>query len=331
MSIGRPWRRAWRAAGAGIALCLATAVPAVGATASSGGHPAAGCTEGLTTVAVPLAAGRPRVTDDRVDVLLPSGYCSSAQRYPVLYLLHGAGDTYQSWSANTDLVAFARSYRMVIVMPDGGHNSQTGWYSNWLDGEYQWETYHTQVLPRYIDSHYRVLGRDIAIAGLSMGGFGALSYAARHPGTYRVAASFSGAVDTLYAAPLTGVVFAFLRSQYGTPDARIWGDQLTDEPIWAAHNPTSLAPRLAGTELLLASGTGTPAGPAGDQLSNPGGYALENGIFQMNLSLVAALDRAGVAHHDDFYLGGYHGWPYWQADLHWALPQIARALGPPRP
>ena len=42
----------------------------------------------------------------------------------------------------------------------------------------------------------------------------------------------------------------------------------------------------------------------------------------MNMSFTRALDSAGVAHRDDFYQGGYHGWPYWQADLHWALPGL---------
>lgn len=56
---------------------------------------------------------------------------------------------------------------------------------------------------------------------------------------------------------------------------------------------------------------------------------MENGILQMNLSLVRALDQAGVPHTDNFYPGGYHGWPYWQADLHWALAQIAGTRGPP--
>lgn len=58
----------------------------------------------------------------------------------------------------------------------------------------------------------------------------------------------------------------------------------------------------------------------------PGGYGLENGVFQMNLQFVKALDWAGVPHLDDFYVGGVHDWPYWQADLHWALPQIVAQL-----
>ena len=310
---------------AGQAALGLTPGPAVDATA---------CQEGLRTVEVKPPADV-TVTDDRVNILIPPGYCEGAAagfRYPVLYLLHGAGDTYASWAANTDVVSFSRSLPdpPIIVMPDAGRNAQAGWYSNWNDLEYQWERFHISVLQHYVNETWRTLPDDIGVAGLSMGGFGALSYAARHRGMFKVAASFSGAVDMLYGAPATGVIFTELHSQYGTPDDSVWGNQVTDEPNWAAHNPASLAANLKGTKILLASGTGTPGGPQGDDQSNPGVYALENGVFQMNLSLVRALDLAGIAHTDDFYPGGYHGWPYWQADMHWALPIIDGVLGPPR-
>lgn len=294
----------------------------------------------FVTDSVPLPAKvSPTFVDNHVDVVLPAGYCTSRLRYPVVYLLHGAGDTYQSWEKNTDLDAFLTAhqaqYPYIFVMPDGGHNGDAGWYSDWADGSRHYETYHVVVLRHYIDASYRTLPGDIGIAGLSMGGFGALSYAARHPGMFKVAASFSGAVDMLYGAPASGVAFGTLHNQFGTPDARVWGDQTADAATWAAHNPASLAPELAGTRILLSSGTGTPGGAQGDALYpvggpfDPGGYAIENTIFQMNVSLVRALDRAGVSFTADFYLGGYHGWPYWQADLHWALPLMAQTLGRP--
>ena len=310
------------------AVLVVAAVPA-GARPALGGCPA-GAT--LTTVQVAPPSGV-HVTDDRVDVLLPPGYCGSGLRYPVLYLLHGTGDQYNSWTAHIDLLAYEQAARfpVVMVMPDAGHGTTAGWYSNWLDGSYQWETYHTVVLPQYVNSHFRTLPNDVAVAGLSMGGFGALSYAARHPRMFRAAASFSGAVDMLYGAPATGTIFTALHSQYGTPNDEVWGSQVTDSAVWAQHNPTSLAAALAGVKLFLASGTGTPGGAQGDDPADVGDYGLEHGLFQMNLSLVRALDLAGVAHTDRFYPGGYHGWPYWQADLHWALPQIMSILGGARP
>ena len=76
-----------------------------------------------------------------------------------------------------------------------------------------WATYHVHELVPFIDASYpTVASRSArAVAGLSMGGFGAMSYAGRHPATsghpamFKVAASFSGALDMLYGAPATGV------------------------------------------------------------------------------------------------------------------------------
>src|SRR5205823_6607902 len=190
-------------------------------------------------------------------------------RYPVLFLLHGAGDTYQTWTQNTDVEAFTAPLPLIIVMPDGGHGgappNEAGWYSDWLDGSRQWETFHTSVLVPYIDEHFRTLGAGHrAVAGLSMGGFGAMSYAARHPGLFRAAASFSGAVDTRYLSPASGVGFTAFHNQFGTPDDRVWGNQLTDSDTWAAHNPTDQAAKLKCTALWIATGNGAPGGPAGD-------------------------------------------------------------------
>jgi S-formylglutathione hydrolase FrmB len=279
-------------------------------------------------VVVPLPAGV-SVPDATVRILLPAGYDAGdpSTRYPVLYLLHGAGDTFATWTQNTDVEAFSAAFPLIIAMPDGGHGgappNEAGWYSDWQDGSRQWETFHTQVLVDYVDATFHTLGAGHrAVAGLSMGGFGAMSYAARHPGLFEAAASFSGAVDTQYVAPASGFFFANLQDAFGTPGPGVWGDQLADEPTWSAHNPRARAADLACTELFVATGTGTPGGPAGDDPNNPGGYALESFIFQMNLSFAAALTQAGVPFHQDFYAGGYHGWPYWQRELHWALPQI---------
>jgi S-formylglutathione hydrolase FrmB len=181
----------------------------------------------------------------------------------------------------------------------------------------------------HIDRTFRTLGGGHRlVAGLSMGGFGAMSYAARHPGSFRAAASFSGALDTMFGFPASGPGFAAAHPYFGTPDDRVWGNQLTAEAEWRAHNPTDLAAKLAGTELFIASGTGTPAGPAGDEPDNPGGYAVEAFIFQLNVSFVRALTLAGVPFHQDFYPGGLHSWPYWERELHWALPQMVPLVGP---
>jgi len=263
------------------------------------------------------------VPDSTVRVILPAGYGDSRVRYPVLYLLHGAGDTYASWTEKTDVQEFSRQLPLIIVMPDGGHDRNAGFYSDWVDGSRQWETFHTRVLPRWVERHFRTLrgGRHRAVAGLSMGGFGAMSYAARHPGLFRAAASFSGAVDTLYGDAPAPILFAAGVVQLG-----VWGDPVADARTWRAHDPVDLARRLRGTALFVATGDGTPGGPAGD-VDDDLAYLAEQVIAGMNHAFAEGLDAAGVSFARDFYHGGYHGWPYWQRELHWSLPQIMRFIG----
>lgn len=275
-------------------------------------------------VAVPVPAGL-KVPEARVRVLLPMGY-DGVREYPVLYLYHGVGDTFATWTNNTDVDQMTRGLDLIVVMPDSGRGPDAGWYSDWVDDSRDWETFHIAVMIPYIDGAFATLGDGHrAVAGLSMGGFGAMHDAARNPGLFELAASFSGAVDTRYLAPASGLGFKLAHDRFGTPDERIWGDQLLDEQIWRAHNPTDLVEQLRGTELLIATGNGLPGGRY-ENTGDPGGYAVEQVIWQMNLSFVRALDAARVPHTDNFYGAGQHGWPYWEDALAWALPHIMAAI-----
>jgi len=255
--------------------------------------------------------------------LLPVGYDADlCRRYPVLYLLAGVGDTWMDWSRRSDLIAFARTLPVIVVMPDGGKGLEAGWYSDWADGSRQWERFHIDGVVPWVDATYRTLGDGHRmIAGFSMGGFGAMSYAARHPGLFKAAASFSGILDTMYAFPASGPLFGALHDRFGTPDDRIWGNQLTHQAEWRAHNPTDLAAKLRGTSLFVYTGTGAPLGSGGVNPQQAQQYAVEHFVFQTNLSFMRALDAAGVSYRSDVH-AGYHDWPYFQAGLHWALPQM---------
>jgi S-formylglutathione hydrolase FrmB len=138
--------------------------------------------------------------DTNVRVLLPTGYDPSRlERYPVLYLLHGSADDYRSWTDKGDAERLTAGLPLIVVMPNAGNG---GFYSDWFNhgagGPPEWETYHVGQLIPWIDAHYRTVAsrRGRATAGLSMGGFGAMTYPARHPGMFVAAASFSGAVNS---------------------------------------------------------------------------------------------------------------------------------------
>lgn len=127
-------------------------------------------------------------------VLLPKNYESEKQRrYPVIYLLHGLMGSHRNWTDLTKLTTHARDFDFIIVTPEGNN----GWYTDSAtvpDDKY--ESYIIKELIPEVDAKYRTMAaRDSrAIAGLSMGGYGAIKFGLKYPGQFRLAGSFSGAL-----------------------------------------------------------------------------------------------------------------------------------------
>jgi diacylglycerol O-acyltransferase/trehalose O-mycolyltransferase len=259
-----------------------------------------------------------------VRVLLPTGYDpNGTTRYPVLYLLHGSFDTAKSWTDKGDAEALTKGVPVIVVMPAmAGKGDAGGWASDWRNGGAggppEWETFHIAQLIRWVDRTYRTVAgrRGRAIAGLSMGGFSAMSYAARHPDLFAAAASFSGAVDTNNAG-VQAVVELETLADGGQPGA-IWGPRAADEVYWRAHNPLDLAQNLRGMTLSIRTGDGN-RGPY-DGPGPPDG--IETVVADNSKSLHERLDKLGIAHVYDAYGPGTHSWPYWQRDLKRELPRI---------
>ncbi len=131
-------------------------------------------------------------------VYLPPGYESSTQRFPVVYLLHGYTDNESGWIqfgevqlAADRAIADREIPPMIIVMPDGG----VTFYINDAAGRVRYEDMFTQELIPFIDRTYRTRpDRSFrGVAGLSMGGWGTLVYALRHPDLFSAGAAFSAA------------------------------------------------------------------------------------------------------------------------------------------
>ena len=163
-------------------------------------------------------------------------------------------------------------------------------------------------------------GRRRVIAGLSMGGAGAMTYAARHRRMLRAAASYSGVVHPL--ADPYGQLGAFGFFGAEDPDA-IWGDPLAQVEIWTDHDPVYLAPSLRCKQLFLAVGNGE-AGP----FDEPGAFDGSEAFRQaMNIALFARLRQLRIPVTTDFYGPGTHTWPYWERELHRSLPILLGALG----
>jgi S-formylglutathione hydrolase FrmB len=252
-----------------------------------------------------------------VRVLVPRDAAAHPQRrYPTLYLLHGRRGDASAWS---DLQAerLTEGLGLVVVMPDGG---RSGWYTDWFGGgRPQWERFHVQQLLPWIDAHEPTIAArgKRAIAGLSMGGFGAMSYAARHPDLFVAAASYSGAVDLGVrrpsAADLVGVA--------------PWGPWDGPEIRWRGHNPVDLAGNLRGLDVSIATGNGAAGGPLGG-----GADATEKIVHAQSASFAARLAGLGIARRFDDYGPGAHAGPYWTRDLEQTLPALMKVFAhPPHP
>lgn len=128
------------------------------------------------------------------NVILPPDYDTSrTSRYPVLYLLHGLTGHYSDWLTKTNVADYAAEYRIIVVMPEGND----GWYTDSATVTTdKYESYILQELLPDVQQRYRTIearyGRGIA--GLSMGGYGAIKFGLKSPQTFVFAASMSGAL-----------------------------------------------------------------------------------------------------------------------------------------
>ncbi|MGZ6255813.1 MAG: alpha/beta hydrolase [Candidatus Limnocylindria bacterium] len=264
-----------------------------------------------------LTIESPAVGTVMVRLLLPSTYAEQPlTRFPVLYLLHGGGGKYTDWTSNTDVEAFTAPTRLLVVMPAAitsnlgslGSGGQRGVTAGW-------ETFHLTELRQLLERNWQA-GQNRAIAGLSMGGFGVVTYAGRHPDLFRAVASYSGALDL---RGLTALI----------DDPRNlahWGDLAAAVANWGVYDPVKLIPRLRGKALYFSYGNGEP-GPL-----DPGRTdvdELEQVIGAGNESFVAALKDAGIPATVHAYGPGTHSWPYWERELHASLPLLLEALGEP--
>lgn len=126
-------------------------------------------------------------------VLLPHDY-GNGRRFPVLYLLHGLYGDYKNWDTLTGVESYAKTMPFLIVMPD----ADDSWYTNSATvPRDKFEDYIAKDLISEIDAKYRTIRerRARAVAGLSMGGYGAVKLALKYPDLFAFAGSLSGAFN----------------------------------------------------------------------------------------------------------------------------------------
>ncbi|MGZ0655606.1 alpha/beta hydrolase [Coraliomargarita sp. W4R72] len=225
-------------------------------------------------------------------IILPDAYADGDGLFPVTYLLHGAGGTHAGWNAQTNVAALADRYGMVIVCPDGG---RTSWYiDSPVDASYQYETHVAVECVEFVDTHYRTRAErgGRAIAGLSMGGHGALFLAIRHRDTFSTSVVLSGGVD--------------LRPFPNNWDIKKRIGSISEFPAnWEQYSVINLAKQLKDTELNIAIDCGR-----------------DDFFLKVNRELHQQLLDDGISHVYQEHAGA-HNWDYWRAAIQRQIPYIA--------
>jgi S-formylglutathione hydrolase FrmB len=242
----------------------------------------------------------------RVRILLPDGY-DGHRRFPVLYLLHPHGSDADSWldPGQGDIARLARGLGAVIVMPDGGVN----YYSDvWNTGRRRpaWERYEVEQLIPRVERRLRIRSgrRWHAIAGFSMGGYGAYYLAAQRPGYFGAAASLSGPLNI--QRPEWPTAYNIDQNPWHMTYADQWGDPQANAFYWTAHNPTKLLGNLRHTRLYAVHGDGVPHTQA--ELNDTISALAEKEVGQQTDDFVTAARGAGL---DVTFrqARGLHNWP----------------------
>jgi len=282
------------------ALAAGLAVILLFTAAGSGAQPAPSpgqVLEGLSIKSTIL--GR----DVKYAIYLPPDYQTSGRRYPVVYLLHGFTDNESAWvqfgevNLAADRAIAAREIPpMVIVMPDGG----VTWYINDYQNKVRYEDMFIQEFIPRIDATYRTRPEKEfrGVAGLSMGGWGALLFAMRHPDLFTACAAYSAAVWA--EEDFAGLEQAMYERMFGPLFGPTLAGQDRLTALFRSYNPLSLAMSLPVDSLKKVR------------------YYIDCGdedfLFKGNALFHLALRDRKVP--DEFRCrSGTHSWVYWRTGI----------------
>jgi S-formylglutathione hydrolase FrmB len=229
------------------------------------------------------------------ETLLPRDYFKSNKRYPVLYLLHGLFGHHDDWITRTNLAEYAAGYDLIIVTPEGNDS----WYIDSATvASDKYESYILRDLIPDVDARYRTIKdrRARGVAGLSMGGYGALKYGLKHPDYFAFAGSMSGALDAAnrneeHPGFAWDVLRASITAAFGPPNS----------PARQANDLHQIARNLTAANVA----------------SLPFLYfdcGLEDGFLPTNRELAEILIAKKIPHQYRQLPGG-HNWGYWDRQV----------------
>ncbi|MCK4700149.1 MAG: esterase family protein [Bacteroidales bacterium] len=241
-------------------------------------------------------------------VYLPPDYEISQRSYPVLYLLHGAGDDQTGWIQFGEVLQIAdktikvgKATPMIIVMPDA-NTGHRGYFNN-IKGEWRYEDFFFEELIPYVEKTYRIKNekRYRAVAGLSMGGGGSFMYALHHPEMFSSSCPLSA-----YIGPLSVEQFKerLLRNNETYADSVI-------QVYYEHHNALSLINNITNEKIK----TVRWFIDCGD----------DDFLYEGN-SLVHIAMRKKEIPHEFRIRDGAHSWTYWRKSLPVVLEFVSDAF-----
>lgn len=233
-------------------------------------------------------------------IYLPPGYDHSERSYPVLYLLHGYSDDETGWIQFGEVKTIADEgikngevTPCIIIMPDG----KVTWYVNSYDKKDPWADMFVKEFIPFIENQYRIRTKKEfrAIAGLSMGGYGALSLSMRNPDLFSSCVAMSSGTFTDQEV--------LENKEYDHYFGNIYGPKLKDEvnEHWKAFSPLHLLDEVEPEKLKSIR------------------FYIDCGdddfLYKGNAALHIKMRDLGIPHEYRVRNGGHH-WGYWRTGLH---------------
>lgn len=248
-------------------------------------------------------------TDRNFAIYLPPDYDTSQRSYPVLYLLHGAGDDQTGWVQFGEVlhiadkaIAEGKVTPMIIVMPDAFTN-RLGYFND-IRGDWNYEDYFFEEFMPYVEQTYRIKSekRYRAIAGLSMGGGGSFIYALRHPELFSSSCPLSA-----YIGPTTVEEVQSFAKYYMNFEV----DTLAAQHYFPKHNVLSLIENVAI-----------------EQMKSVRWYidcGDDDFLYEGNSLVHIALKKKEIP-HEYRVRDGAHTWTYWRDSLPDVLKFVSDAF-----
>ncbi len=227
--------------------------------------------------------------DVKVVVILPE-HVKKDVHFPTVYLLHGYAGNYSNWVTKVpEMQQLSDDNKEIIVCPDAAFSS---WYfDSPIDSSFRYETFTAIELPQYIDAHYNTIAnrKARAIAGLSMGGHGAMFLALRHTDIFGACGSMSGAL-----------MVQMITNSFDVP--KRLGDTILNKKYyedWSVYNLIEHYDRKDSLAIIMDCGA-------------------DDFIYLMSKNVHEKMLRLKIP-HDYIERPGRHEWPYWRNSVQYQL------------